>query len=183
MIAVLADRRVLMLAVAMGLFSLLDEPLAAFLIAFQEHVRLRTPVAANALILAWTVGQLAAFAVYGQIVGGRGLRTILVASAIVVGASLPIVVFAQALFVAMSAMAVFGAAGAVFYVTLNAEILSLRPGQTGSVSAAVSVIGMVGMGFPAVVGATSDAFGLAAGLSLYLLVPVIILPLVARNWR
>ena len=46
-----------------------------------------------------------------------------------------------------------------------------------------TVIGMLGMGFPAVVGAVSDAFGLAAGLSLYLLVPVIILPLVVRNAR
>jgi hypothetical protein len=80
-------------------------------------------------------------------------------------------------------MALFGAAGAIFYVALNAEILSLRPGQTGSVSAAVSVIGMFGMGFPALVGATSDVFGLPAGLSLYLLIPVIILPLIARNWR
>ncbi len=182
-LAVLADRRVLILAAAMGLFSLLDEPLAAFLIAFQEHVRHRTPVAANALILAWTVGQLAAFAVYERIVGGRALRTILVASAIAAGVSLPVVVFAPALFVQLTAMALFGAAGAIFYVALNAEILSLRPGQTGSVSAAVSVIGMVGRGFPALVGATSDVFGLAAGLSLYLLIPVIILPLIARNWR
>jgi len=39
------------------------------------------------------------------------------------------------------------------------------------------------MGFPALVGATSDVFGLPAGLSLYLLIPVIILPLIARNWR
>jgi predicted MFS family arabinose efflux permease len=182
-LSVLADRRVLMLSAAMGLFALLDEPLAAFVIAFQEHVRHQPPALANALILAWTSGQLAAFAVYERIVGCRGLRTILLASAIVVGASLPIVVFAPALLVAMSAMAVFGAAGAVFYVTLDAEILSLRPGQTGSVSAAVSLIGMLGMGFPALVGAVSDAFGLAAGLSLYLLVPVIILPLVARNAR
>ncbi|HXQ09363.1 MAG TPA: MFS transporter [Caulobacteraceae bacterium] len=182
-IAILADRRVLALAAAMGLFALLDEPLAAFLIAFQEHVRHRTPVAANALILAWTFGQIAAFAAYERLVGERGLRTVLVASAVGVGLALPLAAFAPALWLELPAMVLFGAAGAVFYVALEAELLSLRPGQTGSVSAAVSLIGMVGMGFPALVGATSDAFGLAAGLSLYLLVPVIILPLVARNAR
>jgi predicted MFS family arabinose efflux permease len=182
-LSVLADRRLLVLAAAMGLFALLDEPLMAFLIAFQEHVRHQTPALANALILAWTAGELAAFALYERIVGERGLKTVLVAATLVVGVSLGLAVVAPALVVELPAMALFGAAAAVFYVTLDAKILGLRPGQTGSVSAAVSLIGTVGMGFPAVVGATSDAFGLAAGLSLYLLVPVIILPLVARNAR
>ena len=167
----------------MGLFSLLDEPLIAFLIAFQEHGRHRTAAVANGLILAWTVGELVAFALYERIVGGRGARTVLAAAILVVGASLTLAVFAPMLAVELAAMTLFGAAAAIFYVTLDAKILRLRPGQTGAVSAAGSLIGMVGMGFPAVVGAVSDAYGLAAGLSLYLLVPVIILPLVARNAR
>ena len=182
-LAVLRDRRVLVLGAAIGLFSLLDEPLMAFLIAFQERVRHQTPVVANALVLAWTIGELAAFGLYERIVGRRGPRTVLIASMIVVGVSLAAAVFAPALPLEVASMALFGAAAAVFYVTLDAKILSLRPGQTGSVSAAVSLIGMVGMGFPAVVGAVSDAYGLAAGLSLYLAVPVIILPLIARNSR
>ncbi|HXQ45102.1 MAG TPA: MFS transporter [Caulobacteraceae bacterium] len=182
-LAALADRDVLLLAVAMGLFSLLDEPLIAFLIAFQEQVRHRTAAIANGLILAWTLGEIAGFALYERIVGERGLKTVLVSGALVVGGALATAVIAPVLLVELPAMALFGAAAAVFYVTLDARILSLRPGQTGSLSAAVSLVGMVGMGFPAVVGAVSDAFGLAAGLSLYLVVPVIILPLVARNWR
>ena len=182
-LAVLADPDVLLLAVAMGLFALLDEPLMAFLIAFQEHVRHQTPALANTLILAWTAGELAAFALYERIVGERGLKTVLVAATLVVGVSLAA---GGRVAGARNRAAGHGAVrrgGGRFYVTLDAKILGLRLGQTGSVSAAVSLIGMVGMGFPAVVGATSDAFGLAAGLSLYLLVPVIILPLVARNAR
>jgi predicted MFS family arabinose efflux permease len=182
-LAALADRDVLLLAIAMGLFSLLDEPLIAFLLAFQEHVRHQAAAVANGLILAWTVGEIAGFALYEWIVGERSLRTVLVAGALVVGVALATAVLAPVLLVELPAMALFGAAAGVFYVTLDARILGLRPGQTGSVSAAVSLVGMVGMGFPAVVGAVSDAFGLAAGLSLYLVVPVIILPLVARNWR
>ena len=148
MLAVLRDRRVLVLGAAIGLFSLLDEPLMAFLIAFQERVRHQTPVVANALVLAWTIGELAAFGLYERIVGRRGLRTVLIASMIVVGVSLASAVFAPALPLEVASMALFGAAAAVFYVTLDAKILSLRPGQTGSVSAAVSLIGMVGWASP-----------------------------------
>ena len=167
----------------MGLFCLLDEPLIAFLIAFQERVRHRTAASPTGLSWPGRLGEIVGLCAYERIVGERGLKTVLVAGALVVGVSLATAVLAPVLVVELPAMALFGAAAGVFYVTLDARILSLRPGQTGSLSAAVSLIGMVGMGFPAVVGAVSDAFGLAAGLSLYLVVPVIILPLVARNWR
>jgi len=182
-LAVLRDRRVVILAVAMGLFSLLDEPLAGFLIAFNEHVRRETAVIANAAILAWTLGQLAGFAAYDRITGERRPELVVLVSAVITGVALPIAVFAPWLLLRIAAMAAFGAAGAVFYVTLNAKVLALRPGQVGSVSAVVSLIGMVGMGFPGVVGAACDAFGLAGGLLLYVAVPVLILPLVARNAR
>jgi predicted MFS family arabinose efflux permease len=182
-LAILRDRRVLVLAAAMALFSLLDEPLAAFLIAFHEHVRRETPVLANALILAWTVGQIAAFALYDRLVGDRKPASMIIASTIVVGLSLPVAVFAPAFALELVAMTIFGGAGAIFYVTLNAQLLGQRPGQAGSVSAAISLVGMIGLGFPAVVGAVSDAYGLAAGLGLYVLVPIAIVPLIATARR
>jgi hypothetical protein len=42
---------------------------------------------------------------------------------------------------------------------------------------------MLGMGFPALVGAVADAWGLAAGVGLYVAVPVAILALVALRPR
>jgi hypothetical protein len=88
---------------------------------------------------------------------------------------LPIAIFAPALMVQLLAALVFGLSGAIFYATMQAEILSLRPGQAGSVSAVVSLIGMAGMGFPLATGALSDAFGLGAGVALYGVVPAIVL--------
>jgi fucose permease len=73
---------------------------------------------------------------------------------------------------------VFGLFSAIFYATLQAEVLALRPVQAGSVSAVVSLIGMAGMGFPLATGALSDAFGLAAGVALYAIVPAFVLMLV-----
>jgi len=182
-LAVLGDRRVIALAIVMGLFGLLDEPLAAFLIAFSEHVRREPAVVANGLILAWTLGGLAALAAYDRIVGERRAARLVVASATVVALALPLGAFAPWLGLRFAAVALFGAAGAVFYVTLNAEVLALRPGQAGSVGATVSLIGMLGMGFPALVGAVADAFGLGAGLLLYALIPLLILPLAALSRR
>jgi hypothetical protein len=180
-LAVLSDRRVIVLAIVMGLFGLLDEPLAAFLIAFSEHVRRESALVANALILAWTLGGIAALAAYERLVGKRRSEVLVLAAAATIALTLPLAAFAPWLALRFAAVMLFGAAGAVFYVILNARVLALRPGQAGSVGATVSLIGMLGMGFPGVVGAVADAFGLGAGLALYALIPVLILPLVARN--
>ena len=176
--AIMLDRRVLLLALIMGLFSLLDEPLVAFLIAFLERVQHQSAAAANAVVLAWVAGQLAGFGFYDPLVGRRSTASTLTLSALVMTLSLPIAVFAPALPVQILAAAVFGAASATFYATLQAAILALRPGQAGSVSAVVSLIGMAGMGFPFATGVLSDAFGLAAGVALYAIVPAVVLALV-----
>jgi predicted MFS family arabinose efflux permease len=178
-IGILKDPAFIAMASVMALFSLMDEPLAAFLIAFQERVFGRSPVWANGLILAWTAGQLVAFATFERIVGERPGKGALLASLAGLGLMLPVAIFAPPLAIGLPAMALFGAASAVFYVTLQARLLALRPGQAGSVGAAGSAIGMIGMLFPSLVGAVADHFGLAAGVGLYALVPLAILPLIA----
>jgi hypothetical protein len=92
--------------------------------------------------------------------------------------SLPVAIFAPALAAQMLAALLFGLSSAAFYATLQAHILALRPGQAGSVSAVVGLIGMAGMGFPLAAGAVSDAVGLAAGVALYAVVPAGVLALV-----
>lgn len=181
--AILLDRRVLLLALIMGLFALLDEPLAAFLIAFMERNQHQTAAAANGIVLAWVVGQFGGYSLFDRLVGQRPAGSTLRFSAIVMALSLPIAIFAPVLAVQLPAALVFGASSAVFYATLQATILVLRPGQAGSVSAVVSLIGMAGMGFPLATGALSDAFGLTAGVALYGLVPTVVLALVLIDSR
>jgi MFS transporter, FSR family, fosmidomycin resistance protein len=176
--AIIIERRVLLLALIMGLFSLLDEPLAAFLIAFLERAHHQSAAAANAVVLAWVVGQFGGFSLYGRLAAQRSSGSTLRVCAIVMVMSLPMAIFAPALGVQTPAALVFGGSGAIFYATLQADILALRPGQAGSVSAVVSLIGMAGMGFPLATGALSDAFGLAAGVALYAIVPALVLGLV-----
>jgi hypothetical protein len=95
-----------------------------------------------------------------------------------VAGSLALLVLAPAAWLVAPAAAMFGFAGAVFYSTLEARYLSLRPGQAGTTGAVVSAIGLAGIGFPALVGAVADAHGLAAGMAVYGVVPLIVLVLV-----
>jgi predicted MFS family arabinose efflux permease len=179
--AIILDRRVLLLALIMGLFSLLDEPLAAFLIAFMERDHHQSASAANAVVLAWVVGQFAGFSLYDRLVGRRSAGSTLRASAVVMALALPIAIFAPGLAIQAPAALIFGVTSAVFYATLQTAVLSLRPGQAGSVSAVVSLIGMAGMGFPMATGVVSDAFGLSAGVALYAIVPAFVLALVLTD--
>ena len=73
----------------------------------------------------------------------------------------------------------FGVGGATFFAVLQATYLGLRPGQAGASQAVVSTFGLVGVGFPALVGVVSDTFGLTAGVGLYAAVPVAILLVLA----
>jgi hypothetical protein len=60
-------------------------------------------------------------------------------------------------------------------------VLALRPGQAGATSAVVSTVGMVGIGFPALVGLVADVHGLSAAIGLYAAIPVIVLALTATG--
>jgi hypothetical protein len=80
----------------------------------------------------------------------------------------------------------FGVGGATFFAVLRATYLRLRPGQTGTSQAVVSTFGLVGVGFPALVGVVSNTIGLTAGLGLYAAVPVAVRwswPSARRRWR
>jgi predicted MFS family arabinose efflux permease len=168
--------------VLLGLFSLLDEPLDGFMIAYLERVRGLTPALATAPVAAILVGGMLGFAAFERLTAGRRPRAVILACAAAMTAALPAAIFMPFLPLQMAAALGFGAAGAVLYNSLEAVILSLRPGQAGATSAVVSLVGMTGMGAPALVGALADAHGLGAGIALYAAVPPIILALAAA-WR
>ena len=172
----------LLLAVLLGLFGLLDEPLDGFMIAYFERVRGWSPALAAAPVVAGLIGGMAGFAAFERLAGERSPRRVILICTAAMIATLPAAIFLPDLPLQMAAAFVDGVAGAVLYTTLESVVLALRPGQAGATSAVVSAIGTAGMGFPALVGALADAHGLGAGLALYAAVPALILVL-AAGWR
>lgn len=177
LLAVLTDGRVLLMAVMMGLFALLDEPLLAFLIAYFDAVAGHGPGMAVALSTGALVGGLIGYALAERLIPDESPGAVLAPSALVAAISLPVLVFGSQAWIVVGGGLAFGVSGAVFYTALQSLVLTLRPGQAGSTGAVVSIIGLAGAGFPAVVGWVADAWGLGAGLGLYVAVPALLLAL------
>lgn len=182
-LSVMRDRRVVLLALIDALFALLDEPLLGFLTAFLERVRGWTPSAATAAISIIVAGQLIGFLGVGRLTERVKPRTAMLLTGVVMGVSLALLVIAPWAAATGVASLTFGLSSALFYSVLQATYMGLRPGQAGTTGAVVSAIGLAGMGFPALVGAVSDARGLPAGLGLYVAVPALILALLLIERR
>jgi predicted MFS family arabinose efflux permease len=182
-LTILTDGRVILLAVVLGLFGLLDEPLAAFMIAYLERVRgLRADIA-TLLAMSLLIGGIAGYAAFERLAGARPGRGVVVVCTAVMACALPGTLFLPVVALQAAAGLAFGAAASVFYTTLQTAALALRPGQAGATSAVISSVGMLGMGFPILVGLVADAHGLTAGVGLYVAIPPIILALVAIGGR
>ncbi len=185
--SVLRDPRVLALGVIDGLHGLLDEPLLGFFNAFLEHDRGWSEAAATALISLILAAGLIGYLAVPLFNRRRLSRHIMPLFAALNAAALATLVFVPISWLAIVAAATFGFGGAVFYATLEATYLSLRPGQAGTTGAVVSAISLAGLGFPALVGAVSDAHGLTAGMAVYAAIPLLMLTLLivslrARAW-
>jgi len=176
--SVLSDPRVLLLAMIDGLHGLLDEPLLGFLNAFLERVREWTPAGATCMISLIVGAGLCGYLAVPLLKRRLSTWRLLPLFASVMAGSLGAMVLAPMAWIAAPAGALFGFAGAVFYAVLEATYLGLRPGQAGTTGAVVSTISFAGIGFPALVGAVSDAHGLTAGMAVYALVPLAMLFLV-----
>ena len=176
------DPEVLLLAAVLGLWGLLDEPLDGFMIAYFERVQGLDPALATAPVVSLLVGGMAGFAAFERMAGRRAPRAVILASAAATIVTLPVAIFLPYLPLQLAAAFGFGAAGAALYISLQSAALALRPGQAGATSAVVSSVGMIGMAYPALVGALADAYGLGAGVALYAAIPPVILAL-AAGWR
>jgi predicted MFS family arabinose efflux permease len=177
----LKDPRVLFLALVLGLYGLLDEPLDGFLIADLERVGHLSPALAALPVMAILIGGLTGFGAYERFARALASRLGLIVWALAMTIALAATVLAPWLPLQMAAGFGFGLTGAVFYTALDAQALALRPGQAGATSAVVSTIGMLGVGFPALVGAVADRAGLGAGLAVYAVIPAIIVALLALD--
>jgi FSR family fosmidomycin resistance protein-like MFS transporter len=179
LLSVARDRRIVLLALVDGLYGLLDEPFLGFTVAFLERERAVPPALATLAISVAVAGGIVGFLsvpLFTARWSAPGLLRVLAAAmALEIGA----LVLAPFLPLQIAAIGALGVGGAVFYAVLKARYLSLRPGLAGTTKAVVTTVGHVGLAFPALVGATADAFSLAVGLGLYALVPLAILALLA----
>ena len=182
--AVLADRRVWVLALALGLLSTLDEPFLGFLIASIE-ARGTSVAVATALAGSIVVGSIAGFtllAAWGERVRDRagvlGAGAILAAAVVLVAVPVPVIV--------VPAGIGFGAGVALVWVVLQAAVLRLRPGQAGTTEAVVSLLASFELLVPPLIGVAADAAGLDRAMWCYVAISLLLLVVLAgsslRRW-
>jgi predicted MFS family arabinose efflux permease len=170
-VAVLRDRRVLRLGLLSALVDVFDEPFLAFAIAYltvagngyseglatlTAGVGLAGGVAAAAWATRAQCSEIRSSAIAALLIGG------VVA---ILTATHPVVAAAGA--------AGVGAAVNLAWISLQARLLTLRPGQVGTTSAVVSAIGQVALVVPLAAGVVADNAGVRHALLLYLAMAVV----------
>ena len=168
--SVLRDRRVWLLALVSLLFDTLDEPFLGFAIAFLEVERGQSH--AVAVLVGGSVlvgGVLGAGAIALGAVGPRVLRPgrLPVAPAVVLAGSVLGIVVAPAIPLQAACGVVAGVASALFWTTVQARILGLRPGQPGTTAAVVGYLALPSALWPLAAAAVADRLGLTAALWVY----------------
>jgi predicted MFS family arabinose efflux permease len=160
-----------------GLVALLlvqiDEAYLAFVIAYLRrdgHLAAgAATLVASAIVVGGLVGYSRAATALPSDTPAKRLRR---ASAMLFASALGIALVPNAALIALCGL-VFGYATARFWVTFQATLLRYRPGRTGSVTAVVGNLEMLGFAFPIVIGAIADAHGLRAGMLAYAVVPLL----------
>jgi FSR family fosmidomycin resistance protein-like MFS transporter len=196
--AALADRRVWVLALALGLLSTLDEPFLGFVIASIE-ARGRSVAVATALAGSIVVGSIAGFALLaawgervrdrpswspsraparaGTVGGAAPAAGVL--GAVAISAAAVVLVAAPAPLPVATAGVVFGAGIALVWVVLQAAVLRLRPGQAGTTEAVVSLLASFELLVPPAIGAVADAAGLDRAMWCYVAISLLLLAVLA----
>ncbi len=158
-----------------ALENVLDFSFLGFLTLFLVEQRDYSTTDAAAMVALALGGATLGYVVLAAI--GRGLTALTAfattSAARLVGIAL-LVVVTQPVVIACTVFG-FGIAGAVYWVSLQASMLRARPGQTGTTYAVIATLSLPALAVPPVIGAATDRFGVAAGLSLYALVPAAIL--------
>jgi hypothetical protein len=176
--AVLRDGRVLRLGLLAALVDVFDEPFLAFAIAYLVSTRGQPAgvaaltagvgLAGGVVAAAWASrverAEITPPAVAGLLVGGVGA-----------------VVLAPHPLVAALGAAGVGAAVNLAWISLEARVLTLRPGQAGTTSAMVSAVAQVAVLVPLVAGVLADGAGVSAALLLYLALALVFAMLNRRD--
>jgi predicted MFS family arabinose efflux permease len=179
-VAVLRDRRVLRLGLLSALVDVFDEPFLAFAIAYLVASRNQ-----SAGVAALTAGVGLAGGVAAAAWASRAERSDITPSAIgalLVGGVGALVLAAHPVVAALGAAGV-GAAVNLAWISLEARVLTLRPGQAGTTSAVVSAVAQVAVLVPLVAGVVADGAGVTTALLLYLVLSIVFAMVNSRDRR
>ena len=161
---VVRDRRVLRLGVLSALIDVFDEPFLAFVVAYLTVARGHSAGAAATVAGLGLVGS--AVATMWASRSGRRTPPARVSGLLVAGV-FAVLVAPHPLVAAAGAGAV-GAGVNLGWITIESRALTLRPGQAGATSAAVSMVAQGAIVVPLLVGAVADRAGLVAAMLLHL---------------
>lgn len=139
----------------------LDEPLLAFMIAHLENARGLTAAGATAIATLSVVG---AFVGYATLRRRRGQ---LPADALLLALATTGVVIAPETVTASVASLLVGTFLVRVWIDVQARVLTVRPGQAGTVKAVVAVVETVGWLLPLLAGVIADRVDVTAGLAAY----------------
>ena len=159
--SVLRDPAVWLAGTAVMLLGPLDEPMLAFLIAHLQQARGLTETGATLIAALSVVGAFVGYATLRRWKNAPALDAALLAMA------------TSALVAAPDALTASGVSLLVgvflvrVWVALQARVLRIRPGQAGTVKAAVALVETAGWGLPLVAGAVADHANVTAGLGTY----------------
>jgi predicted MFS family arabinose efflux permease len=176
-ITVARDRRVLRLGLLSALVDVFDEPFIAFAIAYLTVARGHP---AGVAILTAGVGLAGGVAAAAW--ASRAERSAIAPSAVaalLLGGAATILAAPHPVVAAAGAAGV-GAAVNLAWISIEARVLTLRPGQAGTTSAVVSAVGQVAVLVPLVAGVVADHGGVTQALLLYLAMAALF-PLVYRH--
>jgi predicted MFS family arabinose efflux permease len=176
-VAVLRDRRVFRLGVLAALVDVFDEPFLAFAIAYLVATR-GQPAGMAALTAGVGLAGGVAAAAWASRVERSEIAPAAVA-ALLVGGVGAIVLAPHPVVAALGAAGV-GAAVNLAWISLEARILTLRPGQAGTTSAVVSAVAQVAVLVPLIAGVVADGAGVSTALLLYLALALVF---ALVNWR
>jgi predicted MFS family arabinose efflux permease len=176
--AVLRDRRVFRLGLLAALVDVFDEPFLAFAIAYLVTTR-----GQPAGVAALTAGVGLAGGVAAAAWASRVERAEITPSAVavlLVGGVGAIVATPHPVGAALGAAGV-GAAVNLAWISLEARVLRLRPGQAGTTSAMVSAVAQLAVLVPLVAGVLADRAGVPTALLLYLALALVFATLNRRD--
>jgi predicted MFS family arabinose efflux permease len=175
--AVLRDRRVFRLGLLAALVDVFDEPFLAFAIAYLVTARGQPAGVAALTAGVGLAGGVAAAAWASRV--ERAEITPSTVAALLVGGVAAIVAAPHPVVAALGAAGV-GAAVNLAWISLEARVLTLRPGQAGTTSAMVSAVAQLAVLVPLVAGVLADGAGVSTALLLYLALALVFAML---NWR
>jgi len=161
---VMRDRRVVRLGVLSALIDVFDEPFLAFVVAYLTAAQGHSEEVAATAVGLGLVGSVVATA-WASRSGRRTPRALV--GGLLVGGVLAVLVAPHPVLAAAGSGAV-GAAVNLGWITIESRALTLRPGQAGATSAAVSVVAQAAIVVPLLAGAVADRAGLTTAMLLYL---------------